>query len=216
MRGVRSRPGRAAARWTPATVGALALHAVLITALTWRQAPPAPVAERVVSIQLVDLRPERRAVEKEPVRPALRPESARRTAPTRPATIVPLASSNVVAAPPVVDSAARQPGLSREALGRILSGATACDPGTIDRLPAKERADCARRVLEAGLRTGALMPKGARRYERMYEHVEIMGDVRRAENGGERGSCNARRNLDPTCANYLPDNLPKDYRLPDD
>ncbi len=53
-------------------------------------------------------------------------------------------------------------------------------------------------------------------YIRMGEHVAVMAKVRRAENTGYRASCEAMRNLDPTCPNVLPDNLPRDFELPRD
>lgn len=196
-----------------AVVAALLVHGALLAALVLSspQTPP-PAATRAITVELVrspatTARPEtKRTAALDP------PRSAPRLALRRP-EVADTAPPSPLA--PVASATDDGRALSRETLARALSGLADCDPAGLDR-PEARRAGCRRRPAQAADATGPLMDRGARLYDRMYAHVGIMADVRRAENGGERASCRARSNIDSSCPNLLPDNLPKDFKLPRD
>lgn len=144
----------AARRNASAAVAALLLHAAALAVLSSYRSPPSAAELRAFDVELVELRRSEPAREAEPdvaagpTEALARPRAAAVSPTVRPETVLPVAPAPGPA-PPMLQDAVR----------RALSGAAGCDPATIERLSPKARAVCARKLLQAGIESGALGPK---------------------------------------------------------
>lgn len=194
-----------------AVAASLILHGALLAAWVLRrpepQPPPLPAVDVLLAPEPAANSPEVTASEpntSEPAAKAVRPRPAQAASAASPLTSAP-AVAPAPAAAPLAPSPGSVPGALRSALAARLG----CrNP---DRLDPESRRHC-----EDQLAATPEVAVKSEPYFRMQEHVAVMAKVRRTENTGYRASCEAVRNLDPSCPNALPDNLPRDFELPKD